>query len=272
MNIKGRRIKSMKLNEIYEDFSDDVEYFRCVEMGDLFVRPHFHASWELIFVAADGFRVLLDGVEYFVSEGEILFIPGFVVHSVLKIEKNRCFSIVIGRDYRKHFDDEFKGKAFDYILPKMGEKSEKLFNYVQNCINSFSQMNLCQKYGFAATLFGTLAQMYPLYDIDENACEHVIINILKYLEKHYTEDLTIKKLAKTFGYSENYLSSLFNKYTGMRFNDYLGRLRVTAVYEKIGHKDAKNVCVTKVALDCGFNSLNTFYRARRKFTFTDEKL
>lgn len=266
-----KNIKKMNINEIYEEFSDDVEYFRCAEMNDLFVRPHFHASWEFIFVAEGSFHVLLDGLEYVVKTGEILFIPGFVVHSVLKIEKNRCFSIVIGRDYRKHFDDEFKGKTFNYILAKNGEKTEKLFNYVQECINYFSQMNLCQKYGFAASLFGTLAQMYPLYNIDENVCERVVIDILKYLEKHYTEDITVKKLAKIFGYSKNYLSSLFNKYTGMRFNDYLGRLRIAAVYEKIGYSDSKNICVTRVALDCGFNSLNTFYRAKRKFAFINEE-
>lgn len=74
--------------------------------------------------------------------------------------------------------------------------------------------------------------------------------------------------AETFGYSKNYLSFLFNKYTGMGFCDYLSRVRITEAMKRLS--DEKNESgVTAIAMECGFNSMNTFYRARQKFIARD---
>ncbi|MGN1052198.1 MAG: cupin domain-containing protein [Candidatus Scatosoma sp.] len=65
----------------YEWFSDETDYFRCSEMINVYVTPHFHGSWEFIFVAEGRFRALLDGEEYLAETGDILFIPGLVKYS-----------------------------------------------------------------------------------------------------------------------------------------------------------------------------------------------
>ena len=49
----------------------------------------------------------------------------------------------------------------------------------------------------------------------------------------------------------------------MRFSDYLNRLRVQEAAKRMEDTDARGI--TDIALDCGFNSLNTFYRAKKKF-------
>ena len=72
------------------------------------------------------------------------------------------------------------------------------------------------------------------------------------------------EIAKQFGYTSNYFSSLFNKYMAMNFNDYLNYVR----YEKAKSmlSDASNkLTVLDVAEACGFGSMNTFYRAKNKF-------
>lgn len=274
-NPRGRGKKSSKEGrkiDVYEYYSDNADYFRCAEMQNLYVDAHFHASWEFIFVLKGGFKALLDGEEYSVNEGDVLFVPSFVVHYVPYGYKNRCFSLVFGSGFRKDFDEEFKGKQFDFVLKNHGESTEKLFNLVENCAKEFDGFNLCEKRGFSAMLLGLLAKTYPLKQADEKRSEQVVVGILQYIEKNYRRDVTVKKIAAEFGYTKNYLSAVFNRYTGMKFNDYLGRKRMIAVEKECTKSANGTKNITKIALDCGFNSLNTYYRAKKKFGFDYSKI
>lgn len=270
--IKEQRVKESRKIDVYEYFSDNADYFRCAEMQNVYVDAHFHASWEFIFVLEGGFTALLDGEEYVLEKNDVLFVPSFVVHYVPYGYKNRCFSLVFGSDFRKDFDEEFKGKQFDFVLKNSGENTKKAFDLVMACEKKFNEFNLCEKRGFSAMLLGLLAKTYPLNAADEKRSEQVIIGVLQYIEKNYKKDVTIKKIADEFGYTKNYLSAVFNRYTGIKFNDYLGRKRMIAVEKECAKNGDKPKNITKIALDCGFNSLNTYYRAKKKFGFDYSKI
>ena len=246
----------------YEWFSDETEYFRCSEMINVYVTPHFHGSWEFIFVAEGRLRALLDGEEYLAETGDILFIPGFVVHCIPEVEKNRCFSIVFSGNFRKTFDEEY-GKVFEYLLKNRGEKTAGVFRFIEACLRNFSAFNVCEKHGFADMFLGMLAEIYPLKSEEKKPSERIIVNVLRYIDRHFAQNITVQNVAEKFGYSKNYLSHLFNKYTGMGFCDYLSRARIVAAMKRLEEDNERNV--TDVAMECGFNSMNTFYRAKQKF-------
>ena len=51
--------------------------------------------------------------------------------------------------------------------------------------------------------------------------------ILEYINNNYTQaDISIKKVADIFFYSEKYFSSMFKKKTGTKFTDYVNNLRI----------------------------------------------
>ena len=262
-----RNKRNKKDANSYEWFSDDAGYFRCSEMINVFVGMHFHSSWEFIFVAEGRLCALLDGVEYVAEAGDILFIPGFVLHYVPCTESNRCFSVVFSQNFRKTFDEEY-GKAFDFLLKNQGEKTAEVFRFVEACLKKFPTFNLCEKHGFADMFLGMLAKIYPLKTQEKNASERFIVNVLKYINENYTQNITVERVAERFGYSKNYLSSLFNKYTGMGFCDYLSRVRITRAMDILGEEKNERG-ITSIAMECGFNSMNTFYRAKQKFVTRD---
>ena len=78
-----------------------------------------------------------------------------------------------------------------------------------------------------------------------------------------TESLTLEGLAAAFGYSKNYFSAMFNRVTGMHLKDYVNRLRLQRAKARLDSKN-RSETVLEIASDCGFNSLNTFYRALRR--------
>lgn len=251
----------------YESFSDDADYFRCSEMKNVFTEMHFHSSWEFIFVAEGRLCALLDGVEYRAEAGDILFIPGFVLHYVPRTEKNRCVSVVFSQNFRKIFDEEY-GKGFDFLLKNQGEKTAEVFRFVEACLKKFPTFNLCEKHGFANMFLGMLAEIYPLKAFEKNSSERFIVNVLRYIDENFTHNITVERVAERFGYSKNYLSFLFNKYTGMGFCDYLSRVRITRAMNRLS-KEKDECSVTAIAMECGFNSMNTFYRAKQKFVTRD---
>lgn len=58
---------------------------------------------------------------------------------------------------------------------------------------------------------------------------------------------------------------LFNKFTAMSFNDYVNMVRYNKALALLN--DNKNAyTVTEIANMCGFGSMNTFYRAKHKFS------
>ena len=247
----------------YEWFSDDADYFYCREVQNLGCAMHFHSSWEFIFVAEGRLTLLLDGEEVFAKAGEVLFIPSFVVHYGAAKENNRCFSLVFGSNYKRAFEEEFGEKHFDYVLENRGERTEEIFCFVEKFVRNFALLTRCERHGLTDVFLGEFARLYPLKACENKASEKIIINLLRYLDKHYVENVSVESVAEKFGYSKNYLSSLFNKYTGMRFSDYLNRLRVQEAAKRMEESGTHGV--TDIALDCGFNSLNTFYRAKKKF-------
>lgn len=259
---KAGKIKKREPNP-YEWFSDDADYFYCREVQNLGCALHFHSSWEFIFVAEGKLKLLLDGEEILAKAGEAVFIPGFVVHYGAGEEKNRCFSLVFGSNYKRAFEEEFGEKQFDYVLENRGDRTEEIFGFLEKCVRNFSSLSRCERCGMIDLFLGAFARLYPLKACENKASEKIIINLLRYLDKHYAENISVESAAEKFGYSKNYLSSLFNKYTGMRFSDYLNRLRVQEAAKRM--EDTGTRGITDIALDCGFNSLNTFYRAKKKF-------
>lgn len=89
----------------------------------------------------------------------------------------------------------------------------------------------------------------------------VINAILKYIEVHIDENLTVADIAARAGYTERHLHTLFRKVVGMTPGKYIRnrRLRRTALRLRLSSKS-----ITRIALDAGFDSAQSYSREFRK--------
>lgn len=82
-------------------------------------------------------------------------------------------------------------------------------------------------------------------------------DLITYIQKHYSEKITLEMLAKEFHLSEKYISWYFKEHFSISFMQYVMHLRMMK---------AKNLLVTtelpitEVALSCGYPSVNLFIR------------
>ena len=113
-------------------------------------------------------------------------------------------------------------------------------------------------------LLYTLSFFPPHTDGEDSKSSRIYDNILIYVKNHYTErDLTLKKIAEIFSYTEKYLSRLFKQNMNVNFNEYLNRLRIEEAIRAIGG-GADNI--KEIALLCGFGDPLYFSKVFKKHT------
>ncbi len=92
---------------------------------------------------------------------------------------------------------------------------------------------------------------------------HSIRRVIKHIDNHLTEELTLSELSEIAGMSANYFSSLFHQVSGITLWDYISSKRIDLSL-KLLKEDDRNILET--ALSCGFNNTANFNKAFKKAT------
>ena len=82
--------------------------------------------------------------------------------------------------------------------------------------------------------------------------------ILKYVEQHYQEPLSIEKLAKTIGFSQSHFMKFFKASFGTSFVSYLKEYRLTKAARLLVSSSGS---VLTIAQETGFDNLSYFNRS-----------
>ena len=94
--------------------------------------------------------------------------------------------------------------------------------------------------------------------------ENTLSTIVDYVNNHYCDgDISLKKIAYVFSYTEKYLSSLFKKQMNVGFNTYLNDLRIQYAQELI---DKGEKSVSMIATKCGYSDAMYFSKVFKKRT------
>ncbi len=85
--------------------------------------------------------------------------------------------------------------------------------------------------------------------------------MIRYVEEHYSEKLSLEDLASFSQYNRTYVSTLFKNTVGVNFYAYLTRVRFQhALLALVGTKKT----LTEIALDNGFSDLKSFNKMFRE--------
>jgi len=87
--------------------------------------------------------------------------------------------------------------------------------------------------------------------------------VLRYMDKHFADEIHLDELAKMAGMGTNYFCRVFLQLTGCTSGEYLGRQRIHKAQELLGNEEDS---ISEVAFACGFCDSNYFSRTFRKVT------
>ncbi len=113
-----------------------------------------------------------------------------------------------------------------------------------------------------------LYSLYELIQRKEGHVIHAVDQVVRYLEEHYAEPITLSLMAEKVYLNASYLSSLFKNRLGHSFVEVLTDIRIREAIKRLIHSDEK---IATIAYDTGFVNIRHFNRVFKTETGTTPK-
>lgn len=92
--------------------------------------------------------------------------------------------------------------------------------------------------------------------------QRAMLRLLDWIEKNFSDSLTLKDLSEISGFSKKYLCRIFKEYTSKTPIQYINELRLEHACHEMASKEKS---ITDCAFDNGFNDLSYFCRIFKKY-------
>lgn len=241
--------------------------------GDILTTPHWHREVELIYVTKGTIALGIDDVPYKLSEGEIAFISGGLIHYVLASPGSERLVYQFDLPYFSAGNQQADlQKVLSELQPVSPQWESETEASVRNLLEGMNQEIEQQSLGYQVALKAQLFQLLTLLirDIPKRtrlsekmnklATKDVLEkldDIFSYVEANYQEVLTLQDIAAVSGYSSFYFTKFFKKNTGKTFLSFLNDYRIDKAKWLLINSDLP---VSEIITQTGFESDKTFYR------------
>lgn len=223
--------------------------------------PHFHGAIELLFCVQGKQSVCIGGKTHVLERGDACFIDGYTVHS-LQPSGAELYAIVGDTHFFQPvfsaFGDTVPPCLFRFENRELLSTLYALYQAPKTSNAAIDETNIA----IVKLLLAQLRESVPFSKRKTDKQNDLVAKILQYANERYEEDLTLLTLSARFGYSHTYLSRLLHRYLGINWNVYVGNVRARAAHTLL--QNDETCSVLNAAFMCGFDSLNTFYRAYRR--------
>ena len=105
-----------------------------------------------------------------------------------------------------------------------------------------------------------LTRLFPylhLTDYQESLPQDLTCNILAYISKHFTEEISLSSIGAVFGIGKYAVSRIFSNILKVSFLHYINSLRIDYAKYLLLNTD---LSITNIAMECGYHSQQTFNR------------
>ena len=123
---------------------------------------------------------------------------------------------------------------------------------------SRGDLNAVEQTGYIHVILGTVLKQLDLQESHLPQDVALPEKLLFYVNEHYKEDMTPAGVAQALGYSANHLSKCFRAHFQIGMGSYINTLRLKNAVMLMREK---KMSITDCAMESGFGSLRTFYRA-----------
>ena len=231
-------------------------------------QPDAHRYLELVMLVNGQAGLRLGSRTIKLTSNKVWAILPHVIHSEGCFGKLQCYSllwvIIVSRGVN-FFINEFNPARGSQVTHRLSVEFTRAGQLWGNACNSDLTTNLLIRAQFSSDLLAVCVQ--ALTDIDKlqilwpSQQEQIVLQVQDYLKKHFRENITIPEMASFAGYTPNYLSKLFQRYTNQSIHQYLIELRLDLAMQLLQQGQHQ---IKEVAFLAGFNDQLYFSRLFRK--------
>ena len=222
---------------------------------------HWHFDHEIAVCESGEALISLDQETYTLRKGQCIYLRGQSVHSILSAPGTTLYVSLFSDDLIRRitdnyclahpvFTDNFRVLETLERIRAAGFKKERFYDEISNALiqqliaGIFSVLEIQES--AVSTSEATERYKKLLYDIDEHA-----------------EDYSFSRAVEYMNMSEAYFSRFFKKISGMTFSMYLNHIRVNKAIDLIR---SRNMSMTDITMNCGFETIRNFNRVFKQIT------
>ncbi len=266
------------MNEIYSKKGYLLENFRLFHLRDVQgtrIDYHYHEFYKLLFIVSGNGGYSIEGKRYQIKAGDIILVGSNCVHrpefesglpyeriilyispefltgqSTADCDLTECFTGDFGHVLRP---DEAAGNYFSAQIKAL-ENALADHRYGRTIVSNSILLQLLVEIarGFRQDQVQKPAPVLPK--------SKRILEIVRYLDAHLTEDISIDELAEKFYFSRFHMMRRFKEETGTTIHTYLSDRRLMLARDLI----LQGTPATNACFQCGFQSYASFSRAYGK--------
>ncbi|WP_166240196.1 AraC family transcriptional regulator [Paenibacillus turpanensis] len=239
---------------------------------------HFHSTYEIYFLLSGNREFFIKDRTFVISEGDVVVISPNVLHRTTNTEMPEHERLIINI-HPSHL-----------ITPDGSHKEilQPLFDNEYLIIHCPLQLRLTVE-AIARSMIQESKERPPGFEMYTQTlvmqllivcCRHMKVNalepseqpspmherifeIVRYINDHYPEQLTLQLLAEKFYISPYYLSRFFKEATGFTFVEYVNSVRIKEAKKLLEESSMK---VQLIAKKVGFGSVTNFGRVFKAVT------
>lgn len=229
----------------------------CYRLTEL--RAHWHSGIEIILVLKGECTAIVGDRIVNMKEDDIILVNDNIIHE-LKSDLP-CSLITLSIDTSKI---EGINTPLYFDLNSVGFANKKIFYKIKRMIAELVKVNSSESsensYFNHSTIYSILYELSQNFKTDGNSVQSVkyverLNAILKYMESHYKEGLTLNQIAEVHHFSVPYLSSFFKRYLGVNFHTYYNDFRLERAIDELLHTDNS---IEQIAVNNGFSNPRAF--------------
>lgn len=230
------------------------------ENGNYVREKHWHTSVEIFAVMEGRLDFFVNKDEYPLKAGEQIIINSNEIHSIHAVEKNKTVVLQIPL---KQFENYFTAQRYIRFRGQEELVDKKLASLLRKLYHVYSERKIGYEFRTISIFYEImyiLVKDYRVTETREKDIRHsrrldALSKITTYMREHYREELKLSDVAATFGYSDAYLSRMFQKYAKINYKTYLQDIRMAYAYRDLLNTDHT---ISQIALDNGFCSSRGF--------------
>lgn len=225
---------------------------------------HWHENIEILFITHGKLEIRMDDAVYYADEGDVAVVNSGAMHYLsvvgervdydcLIVDKNFCEQYGFFVD-EKHIEEVFRDdeltKLNERIRWLLGEKPAYYEPEVIACLIKIMTIFFRSHTGDSVS-----------YGANKNLA--MVKAGIKYIDKHFKEQIGVEDVSLSVGYSKYYFSRCFKEVTGCTVNEYINRVRIKYADKKFREEKTS---VSDVAALLGFSDISYFTKIFKKYT------
>lgn len=257
---------------------ENVDLFYC----------HWHGNIEIIYITEGCVDMKIDSTDYIFEKGDICIINPDEIHFGIEYQGQYTTVdlVVLSYDilnqltsnptYIKYIEPLAKGH---FKLPtqiKSLEHESSDTPWLKPChkmVQDLIRLGKERPLGYELNIQGkflSLLSLFIQYDLLVDSDKHLNrgitareLDILDYIDQHFTETLSVTEIASVFELSDDYFYKLFKKATGQTPIAYILQLRIHYAKQLLRTTD---LMISDIGYEVGFDSTSYFSKTFKKLS------